>query len=114
MRLLFNEHPIIASRELAVMIGLNKSIVLQQIMYWINHNKEKGINFKDGRYWTYKSITSWQTHYFPFFSISTLKRIFKSLVDSNLLLAERFNKDKRDQTNWYSINEEKLEEIYHI
>ncbi|HFR3539197.1 TPA: hypothetical protein ACHVCJ_001740 [Streptococcus suis] len=50
--LLFDERPILANPVLA-RIGLNEAIVLQQINFWLEVNKQNGKNFHDGRYWTY-------------------------------------------------------------
>lgn len=39
---LFDEHPMLVNKPLAVEIGLNEAIVLQQIHYWLEMNKESG------------------------------------------------------------------------
>ena len=98
-KLLLDEHPLVILPELAVEIGLNEAIFLQQIHYWLIKSK----NDFDGQKWTYNSYESLQEQ-FPFFSISTIKRIVKNLVEKELLIINNFNTDKRDKTNWYSIN----------
>jgi hypothetical protein len=65
MNLLLDEHPLVIMPSLATKIGLNESIVLQQVHYWLQ-NKEKGNqNFHDGHYWVYNTYEQWQAQ-FPF------------------------------------------------
>lgn len=110
--LFFDEQPIFANRTLAKKLGLNAAIFLQQINYWIQINKKKGINFVEGRYWTYNSIRAWHENNFDFVSLETVKRTFKRLEDEGYLIVGRFNKNYRDNTKWYAINEEKIEALF--
>ena len=72
--LLMTEEPLIINKKLAAIIGLNESIIVQQIEYWININKkaDKKDNYKDGFFWTYNSVKKW-TEQFPFWSKETVK-----------------------------------------
>ena len=54
-KLLLDEYPLLVLPKLAEKIGLNESIVLQQIHYWNVQNERIKNNFKDGHYWTYNS-----------------------------------------------------------
>ncbi len=98
-KLLLDERPLIVLPELAVIIGLNEAIFLQQIHYWLQRSK----NDIKGQKWTYNSYESLQKQ-FSFFSISTIKRIIKNLKEKDILMVDNFNADCRDKTNWYSIN----------
>ena len=109
---LFDEQPIIANKTLAREIGLNEALILQQINYWIEINKKSGNNYYDGRYWTYNSIRAWQENDFDYMSLDTVKRTFAKLEKAGFLLVGNYNKDLRDKTKWYTINIEKLEELY--
>ncbi|WP_300281970.1 DUF6017 domain-containing protein [Peptacetobacter sp.] len=109
---LFDEQPILANKTLAREIGLNEALVLQQINYWIEINKRSGNNYFEGRYWTYNSIRAWQENDFDYMSIDTVKRTFSKLEKMGYLIVGNFNKDPRDKTKWYTINDEKLEELY--
>ena len=109
---LFDEQPIIANKTLAREIGLNEALILQQINYWIEINKKSGNNYYDGRYWTYNSIRAWQENDFDYMSLDTVKRTFSKLEKAGFLLIGNYNKDPRDKTKWYTINTEKLEELY--
>ena len=99
----FDEHPLVIQPEIAVRVGLNEAIVLQQVNYWLVINEKKNHNFKEGHYWTYNTFKEWQSQ-FPFWSVRTLKTIVKKLEQSGLLISANFNKMKTDRTKWYRIN----------
>ena len=109
---LFDEQPILANKALARELGLNEALVLQQINYWIEINKKSGNNYHDGKYWTYNSIRAWQEKDFDYLSVDTVKRTFSKLEKAGYLLVGNYNKDPRDKTKWYTINDNKLEELY--
>ena len=108
----FDEQPILANKTLAREIGLNEALVLQQINYWIEINKKSGNNYYNGKYWTYNSIRAWHEKDFDYMSLDTVKRTFSKLEKNGYLLVGNFNKDSRDKTKWYTINNDKLEELY--
>jgi hypothetical protein len=110
-KLLFDKQPVVINVELARLIGLNESIVLQQVDYLIEINKEAGENLKKGRFWIYNSMESWQQENFPFWSIDTVKRIFTKLINLGFLITDCFNKQSFDKTKWYTIDYEKLESL---
>ena len=75
MNKLFNTHPLVVDKEIATILGLNEALVLQQLNYWIEKNRENNRNFHEGRYWTYNTINEWQEE-FPSWSTSAVKRVF--------------------------------------
>lgn len=109
--LLLDEHPILVLPQLAKCIGLNESIILQQVHYWIKLNEKSKRNFKDNFYWTYNTFEEWAKQ-FPFWSMPTIKRVFKKLEESDLLLIGSYNKKAYDRTKWYRINYKTLETLY--
>ncbi|HFR3476329.1 TPA: conjugal transfer protein, partial [Streptococcus suis] len=109
--LLFDERPIVANPVLAREIGLNEAIVLQQINFWLEVNKQNGKNFHDGRYWTYNSIRAWHESDFSYLSYETVKRTFSKLEKAGFLLTANYNKDPRDKTKWYSLDFERIFEL---
>lgn len=97
--LLFSTRPLVISPDLAVKIGLNEAIVLQQLHYWIQKSKHD----HEGKIWAYNTINDWHDQ-FPFFSVNTIRRTFDNLVKSKLVLKGCFNKLKMDKTTWYAID----------
>ncbi|MEK4913437.1 hypothetical protein [Bacillus sp. FSL E2-8887] len=100
---LLNEHPLIILPSLAVDIGLNEAIIVQQIHYWL----QKSNHEYDGRKWIYNSAEEWKKQ-FPFWGIATIRRTFTKLENIGLLLVGNYNKLKIDRTKWYSIDYERL------
>ena len=88
---------------LATIIGLNESIILQQVHYWLKIKEKSKQDYIDGHFWVYNTYEQWQEQ-FPFFSIRTLRRTFTSLEKMGLLLTGNYNKVKFDQTKWYTID----------
>ncbi len=110
-RLLFNEEPITINRLAARLIGLNEAIVIQQVHYWLEINRKAKINQYDGRTWTFNTYEKWQNENFNFWSTITLKRIFKKLFDSGILLKGNYNVKKYDRTLWVSLDYDKLDDM---
>lgn len=108
-RLLYDERPLVVIPELAVVVGLNSAIVLQQIHYWVRINQRADKNFREGYYWTYNTHEDWREQ-FPFWSISTVKRIFMELEADNFIVTGNYNRLPIDRTKWYRINYDRLGE----
>lgn len=100
-KLLINEPPLLVLPSLAIAIGLNEAITLQQIHYWLDPRINK--NFQEGKFWVYNSYEEWQKQ-FPFWSIRTIRRNIQSLEEKNLLISKNFSTNSFDKTKWYSIN----------
>lgn len=105
-KLLLNEKPLIVMPGLATKIGLNESIFIQQLHYWL----DKSTNVKEGHRWVYNSAPEWQKQ-FPFWSIPTIRRIIKSLENKELVVIDNFNSLPIDKTSWYRINYKKIAEL---
>lgn len=109
-KLLLDSQPLLVIPELACLVGVSESIVLQQIHYWIEINRKGKRNFKEGTYWTYNSYETWQAQ-FPFWTLKTVKRIFAKLEAAGILISGTFNKMRFDRTKWYRIDHEALKSL---
>ena len=94
------------SQEIALKIGMNEAILLQQVHYWLQISEHE----YEGRKWVYNTYQDWQKQ-FPYWSLNTVKRIVMRLEKMGLLLSDNFNRMKMDRTKWYSINYEKLAQL---
>lgn len=105
--LLIPESPLTVLPGLAVRIGLNEAIFLQQVQYWIS--REAGFLDEYGRRWIYNTVKQWRDQ-FPFWSESTIKRTIRSLEEQNVLIStmigNQFNKTKA-----YTIDYDRIEEL---
>jgi len=98
-KLLINESPLQVQPSLAMAIGLNEAIFLQQLHYWLGASKFK----RDDRVWVYNTYPEWLLQ-LKYMSLATLKRTIKSLKEQKLILVERFDKAKSNQVNFYAID----------
>ncbi len=105
-RLLINEPPLQVLPSLAVKVGLNEAIVLQQIHYWLDRSKTS----VNGHLWVYNSVPEWRTQ-FPFWSDDTIGRALKSLRARGVVVAEQLSPDARDRSLYYRIDYSVLSEI---
>ena len=105
-KLLLQENPVMIIPSLAVKIGLNEAVVLQQTHFWLTISK----HVIKGKRWVYNTYLDWQKQ-LPFWSVSTIKRTIHSLERQGYLISGNWNKVILDQTKWYTIDYEKLEEL---
>jgi len=104
-----NELSLRLSPALANEIGLNESIMLLQIEYWIRIAPEK--NIIDGRKWTFQSVRQMQEKAFTFWSISTINRTANVLIDKGFIIEGNYNKHTYDKTRWFALNYENLSQL---
>lgn len=102
-RLLIEEPPLVILPSLAKAVGLNESIALQQLHYWLSSSQHQ----IDGRTWVYNTIDAWRQQ-FPFWSRRTIQRILSGLEQSGLILTGQYNESRWDHTKWYTIDYDRL------
>jgi hypothetical protein len=112
----------IVHSEIAEMYGIEESIILQNIYYWVNKNRANKKNFHDGHYWTYNSSQG-LTELFPYMAPhpkgedgtpdtlkprtnQRIKRFIKNLTDAGLIKSGNYNKTGYDKTSWYTLTEQ--------
>jgi DnaD/phage-associated family protein len=105
-KLLINEPPLQVLPSLAKILDVNKSIILQQIQYWIVTSP----HIIEGKRWIYNSYKEWSAQ-FPWLSPRAVRWHIRDLERDGYLIASEFNRDGRDNTKWYRINYDKLEAV---
>lgn len=105
---LINDYPITFLPHLAKAIGVNEALVLQQLHYWLINHAEMQY---DGKFWIYKTYEEWQEQDFFFWSVRTVKSIFKKLGDMGLIESQKLSSNRHNRVNYYTINSVKLAEI---
>lgn len=96
--------------HVATLIGVDESIILENICFWVEKNKANNKHFYDGETWTYNSVKAF-TELFPYWSTRQIERILKSLEDQGLILVSNYNQSLYDRTKWYALTE-KSKSIY--
>jgi len=105
-KLLINEPPLMVMPSLAVALGLNQALILQQIHYWLGVQRDE----IDGEKWVYNTIIQWREQ-FPFFSEDTIYRALKSLRDDGFVVAKNLSNNQFNKTLYYRIDYRKLDDI---
>jgi hypothetical protein len=105
--LLINESPLQVLPSLAVKIGLNEAIILQQVHYWLNPRFNKNL-FRE-RYWVRNTYEQWQQQ-FPFWGEKTIRRAISHLEELNLLIS--FITCDFKKIKYYTINYDLLNSAY--
>ena len=105
-QLLINEPPLQVLPTLAIRIGLNEAIVLQQVHYWLNPKFNK--NVFEGRYWVRNTYEQWQNQ-FPFWGMNTIRRAVANLEETGLLIS--FVKRDFKKLKYYSLDYSQLEQL---
>ncbi|MCB0258899.1 MAG: hypothetical protein KDE62_04140 [Calditrichaeota bacterium] len=117
-KLLINEHPLIVLPSLVKAITekasqiraktgkwakyyncLNEAIILQQLHFLLS---VKGRESR-GKKWVKLSYADWQSEYFPYLSVATVKRSFHLLYEIGLIDIVNDNKNPIDKTNSFTI-----------
>jgi hypothetical protein len=110
------DNGIIFDARIAEKFSVEEAIVINKLFGWIKHNATNGKNFKEGRYWTFNSISAFKK-YFPFWNESKIKRIFIDLAGCTekseykpkhepIIIKGNFNKSSFDRTIWYSFTDD--------
>jgi|GEM_PF-1509868 len=99
--------------KIATSHGVDAAIFIHNIAFWVIKNKANKKNFINGYYWTYNSYDAF-SEIFKFWSIPQLKRIIKKLKENGIIRVENHNQKKYDKTNWYTIIDNKILNIYEI
>ena len=105
-----HDYPLIASPTIAKYYGIAAATFLQKLHYCPQSNDT--ITYQSRRYW-FHSHEQWAKT-LSFYSVSTIKRSITTLRQVGLLLIEKLSAKKWLQTNYYSIDYQKLNELFDL
>ena len=99
--MLIAENPMMVCPTLAVRIGLQEAIFLQQVHFLTLHSR----NIRDGYRWVYNTYEDW-LKIFPFFeNEQKIGRYVRKLEDLGVLVTSKeYNRNKLDKRKWYRVN----------
>ena len=109
--LLINEPPLQVLPSLAKAIGLNEAIITQQLHYWLE-NPKAGVE-RNGFKWIFNTYDEWQEN-FPFWSVSTIQRIFISLEGKKIVISAQLDAKSRDMRKYYRLDYDYLDTLQDI
>lgn len=90
----------------AVALGLNEAIVVQQLRYLISTVEGDPRHTFEGRVWAWNTYDQWATEQIPFLSAQTIKRAMRNLESKGIVLSRQHKSYNR--TKLYSVDEEAL------
>ena len=94
--------------DIAALYGVDESIMIANLQFWIRKNEANGKHFHDGRFWTYNSIEAF-TKLFPFWTARQIRRILKSLEEKGVIVTGNYNTSAYDRTTWYAFGDSFLQ-----
>ena len=95
------------STEIAKQYGLEESILLENIYFWVKKNKANNQNYHNNKYWSYNSIKAFKL-LFDYMSESKIYRALKKLEEVGLIEIGDFNADRYKRPSWYTVTDKTL------
>jgi hypothetical protein len=102
--LLIDEPALQVLPSLAVAIGVEEAIVLQQLHWWLNNPNNTGRVDENGDKWVYNTYEKWKKDNFPFWSVDKIKRIFLNLEKGGVVISAQLDAKKHDMQKFYRID----------
>lgn len=90
--------------EVAKEVGVVQAVLLNNIKFWIDHNKANNVNYHDGKYWTFNSTKAF-CKLFPYLTRRQIENALAKLRDGGYLVIDNYNENKYDRTLWYALTE---------
>jgi len=87
--------------------GLPEAILIAHFQFWIQSNINQGINFHEGRTWTFQTREEIASHYI-YFTADQVRRLTDSLVEQGVLIKGNFNDLALDKTIWYAFKNQEM------
>lgn len=91
---------ILVQQSLAVKLGLNEAVVVQQLHFL---SQIPGGREIDGKHWIFNTYEQWQKDHFPWWSIPTIKRIFQWL-ERNFIVESCQPDGHMSRKKYYRLN----------
>ena len=88
----------------AVLYGVDKAVLLNNLKYWLDHAKANGKKDFDGYFWTFNSSTAF-SQLIPYMSAKKISRLLKELEDDSVIIVGNYNRANYDRTKWYTMPE---------
>lgn len=90
------------SVDVAKEVGINSAIIMNHIVFWVDHNKSTGRAYNEGKFWTYATMKAIKSH-FPYLTTKQVRTALDRLKEAGYLEVGNFNKSPYDRTAWYTL-----------
>lgn len=88
----------------AVIYGVEKAVMLNNLRFWLTKNKANNHNNIDDYFWTFNSASA-LAEIWPYLNAKKISRLLKELELAGALITGNHNKAGYDRTKWYSMPE---------
>lgn len=107
MKLLVDGRQLVLSQDLAIRIGVEEALFIQQLYYRL---ETRGVD-KEGHIWYRQTYQGWAKQC-PQWNIRKIKRLVMKLERYQIIISSnKFNSFKTDRSKWYRIDYEKIDQI---
>ena len=97
--------------DIAMEIGLNASIVLDKIAYFLSEKQKQKKHLYNGNYWFYTTYEELADK----IGVLSVKQVRKAILDlkaNDYIIVDHFSFGKVNRTTWYTIPVNKMQEIF--
>lgn len=94
--------------KLAIEVGIEKSLLLGRINYFVEHNSKVGKCFRDGYFWMYDTSSALAEVY-PYMNENSIRRWMLDLEKEGWIRTGNYNSKAYDKTKWYTIGPRMIE-----
>lgn len=91
--------------DIAKEYGIMEAVLINHFQFWIAKNKANGVNWHDGRHWTFNSQKA-ILELFPYISRQSFRTAIQHLTDRGVIMIGNYNETQYDRTNWYAFVDE--------
>ncbi len=92
------------SEQLASCVGLRAAVLYENIRFWVELNRKKGLNLKDGRTWTYQSVRE-ISEQITGLSSKEIRGALSKLEEMGFIITGFFG--GHDRKKWYALTSDK-------
>lgn len=92
------------SVSVAVDVGVNAAVVLENIAFWVRANRKAGRHKHDGKHWTYGSTRHF-AELFDYLSEKQVRGALDKLITCGYVETGNFNRSAYDRTRWFTLTE---------
>lgn len=90
--------------DIAEKFGVNAAILLENLHFWIEHNRANDEGIHDGRTWTYESMEAYASQ-FSFMTTRQVRTALTKLKDEGVIMTGCFNNSAFNRKTWYTLTD---------
>ena len=88
----------------ALTLGVEKAILLHNMMFWISKNSANKRHLYEGRYWMYNTADAFHSMH-PYWHSRKISRMLYQLEEDGWIISGNYNGTNYDRTKWYAITD---------